>query len=134
MWFAFILVSLKYRKHLSISRNGNTCVVICFHFSIFEVSETSYSAVIRSLKKLWFAFISLSLKYRKHHAYTLRCTPQVVICFHFSIFEVSETSWGSYAQSLGQLWFAFILVSLKYRKHQNNIRRNISRGCDLLSF
>ena len=94
-----------------------TPVVICFHFSIFEVSETSFICFFVKGIKLWFAFILVSLKYRKHRSLTVHEIRIVVICFHFSIFEVSETSVSSEPCATSELWFAFILVSLKYRKH-----------------
>ena len=117
LWFAFILVSLKYRKHRLWADGRYYKVVICFHFSIFEVSETSQ--IIRHVRYswLWFAFILVSLKYRKHLSRSCSNWCHVVICFHFSIFEVSETSRDCEPCWRIQLWFAFILVSLKYRKH-----------------
>ena len=135
-------------------------VVICFHFSIFEVSETSDNLMLSLFWLLWFAFILVSLKYRKHQGGNLPSISTVVICFHFSIFEVSETSKSSCPISAGlvvicfhfsifevsetsrhckipsclKLWFAFILVSLKYRKHRPAYKIGENYGCDLLSF
>ena len=134
MWFAFILVSLKYRKHRYIFQRMLYVVVICFHFSIFEVSETSIIPYQWSIKTLWFAFILVSLKYRKHLEAKTSFNCFVVICFHFSIFEVSETSIRIQTCSFQALWFAFILVSLKYRKHLIPKITYKILGCDLLSF
>ena len=134
MWFAFILVSLKYRKHPLIKIDLSIYVVICFHFSIFEVSETSLMFCQANQKRLWFAFILVSLKYRKHLILLLILFVIVVICFHFSIFEVSETSNKSMKSYHSRLWFAFILVSLKYRKHRLCRCHTSLSCCDLLSF
>ena len=100
LWFAFILVSLKYRKHLLLYLITGNSVVICFHFSIFEVSETSANVQSLLASVLWFAFILVSLKYRKHPLIKIDLSIYVVICFHFSIFEVSETSLHSVQQML----------------------------------
>ena len=134
LWFAFILVSLKYRKHRKFPYLHRKSVVICFHFSIFEVSETSVTLVIFYFAMLWFAFILVSLKYRKHRKFPYLHRKSVVICFHFSIFEVSETSTTLQTATQCWLWFAFILVSLKYRKHLKTRWVPSSSRCDLLSF
>ena len=107
--------------------------MICFHFSIFEVSETSQLTKRIIYYLLWFAFILVSLKYRKHLTPLVVWPVQVVICFHFSIFEVSETSRSVKIITCIKLWFAFILVSLKYRKHQVGLLDIVITGCDLLS-
>ena len=144
LWFAFILLSLSYWKQplpgivpdtdrcdlLSfyyLCRTGNNLlrrvqplqgVVICFHFTIFVVLETTCIAFNTFWFSLWFAFILLSLSYWKQHYNALvsrnigcdllsfyylcrtgnntvggRClSPVVVICFHFTIFVVLETT------------------------------------------
>ena len=109
-------------------------VVICFHFTIFVVLETTASRDFLSSSRLWFAFILLSLSYWKQPFgwHTLR--KEVVICFHFTIFVVLETTGQGNRQENQLLWFAFILLSLSYWK-QLLRRGQISRlGCDLLSF
>ena len=122
LWFAFILLSLSYWKQLKnleltvkngcdllsfyyLCRTGNNLmpincsnngVVICFHFTIFVVLETTSFNVGRSCRMLWFAFILLSLSYWKQHS-TIPCTlSNVVICFHFTIFVVLETTIAFY--------------------------------------
>ena len=172
LWFAFILLSLSYWKQLSRSwvkptdscdllsfyylcRTGNnirvarlTCraVVICFHFTIFVVLETTHRAVHGWRRTLWFAFILLSLSYWKQlrargSSRRIRCdllsfyylcrtgnnshrTPfdstQVVICFHFTIFVVLETTSRSWVKPVDTLWFAFILLSLSYWKQRQH--------------
>ena len=148
LWFAFILLSLSYWKQLSLSsfslpvccdllsfyylcRTGNnitfkatinTTVVICFHFTIFVVLETTKGQGRALPNKLWFAFILLSLSYWKQRLPSLlprrcccdllsfyylcrtgnnrirqvTCRLQVVICFHFTIFVVLETTFSSW--------------------------------------
>ena len=108
-------------------RTGNNCngdwidwrgVVICFHFTIFVVLETTQDLYYWLRMELWFAFILLSLSYWKQHGtnidtpvfscdllsfyYLCRTgnnnfrsylsTRKVVICFHFTIFVVLETT------------------------------------------
>ena len=160
LWFAFILLSLSYwKQHLSIS-DWEISVVICFHFTIFVVLETTgrQHAIPSSL--LWFAFILLSLSYWKQRGsiiviltgccdllsfYYLCRTGNnitvlgsanwpVVICFHFTIFVVLETTQLPKTPVINPLWFAFILLSLSYWKQQGAFATNTLAGCDLLSF
>ena len=135
-------------------------VVICFHFTIFVVLETTWNTPAAVECMLWFAFILLSLSYWKQH-FPIRLTRFsccdllsfyylcrtgnnrtgiynskwcVVICFHFTIFVVLETTEGKGREGMGALWFAFILLSLSYwKQHFYKSFVNII-GCDLLSF
>ena len=117
LWFAFIFVSLSYWKHqfllslnsirccdllsfLYLCLIGNTIhqccelideVVICFHFCIFVLLETPGRRNQRYIRRLWFAFIFVSLSYWKHHFKDLVLPSNVVICFHFCIFVLLET-------------------------------------------
>ena len=118
LWFAFILLSLSYWKQpwfcscftvnscdlLSfyyLCRTGNnqrkeqyrlTGVVICFHFTIFVVLETTPNSTSYEDITLWFAFILLSLSYWKQQFPFFSIVQLVVICFHFTIFVVLETT------------------------------------------
>ena len=83
---------------------------------------------------LWFAFIFVSLSYWKHHIDRDTTPKTVVICFHFSIFVLLETPSVRMWTFRLQLWFAFILVSLSYWKHQLFHREYEPKCCDLLSF
>ena len=186
LWFAFILLSLSYWKQRNwgypiqlfccdllsfyyLCRTGNnvlppllppTMVVICFHFTIFVVLETTKMNEQRSAVTLWFAFILLSLSYwkqllllrdahgggcdllsfyylcrtgnnrRPHHP----LAAGVVICFHFTIFVVLETTEEYYGEERAKLWFAFILLSLSYWKQQRKCLPFLMPSCDLLSF
>ena len=144
LWFAFILLSLSYWKQpeyalrqqhrrcdlLSfyyLCRTGNnsktcntrrTMVVICFHFTIFVVLETTIRESDIGFTELWFAFILLSLSYWKQRSVRTRRARRVVICFHFTIFVVLETTPSGWRRTGWALWFAFILLSLSYWKQQ----------------
>ena len=160
LWFAFILLSLSYWKqpgfdsrmsHLCcdllsfyyLCRTGNNsewlqrlhpAVVICFHFTIFVVLETtSFREWLASLL-LWFAFILLSLSYWKQPAPSFFESAFVVICFHFTIFVVLETTQNPGECTRVELWFAFILLSLSYWKQLHTAQYQPFASCDLLSF
>ena len=160
LWFAFILLSLSYWKQhqtndsthqhrcdlLSfyyLCRTGNndnnleiivSMVVICFHFTIFVVLETTRPLTRPPSERLWFAFILLSLSYWKQHYGTFPKGLHVVICFHFTIFVVLETTFAMTFLSFNQLWFAFILLSLSYWKQLIYWYTYRWICCDLLSF
>ena len=134
--------------------------MICFHFTIFVVLETTPTTVILLCSVLWFAFILLSLSYWKQREecvynplpscdllsfyYLCRTgnngagksslTETVVICFHFTIFVVLETTQLEIIKTLTLLWFAFILLSLSYWKQREYHHMLHEHGCDLLSF
>ena len=92
LWFAFILVSLSYWKQQTVLTTSWVLVVICFHFSIFVLLETAQLSKRFWLKRLWFAFILVSLSYWKQHKIKRTRKHRVVICFHFSIFVLLETA------------------------------------------
>ena len=134
--------------------------MICFHFIIFEPSETTSASRSMRYKALWFAFISLSLSHQKQHyericvAYLccdllsfhylwairnndpskIKIFGKVVICFHFIIFEPSETTFPTLGNWSKLLWFAFISLSLSHQKQPVEDRENERECCDLLSF
>ena len=160
MWFAFILLSLSYWKQLTkgkpyvdgccdllsfyyLCRTGNnpketTClakvVVICFHFTIFVVLETTKRASWRELLKLWFAFILLSLSYWKQRV--LKVASPWTCCDLLSFYYLCRTGNNRHKISFYQrrLWFAFILLSLSYWKQQQTMPTSPQLSCDLLSF
>ena len=160
LWFAFILLSLSYWKQQGafatntlagcdllsfyyLCRTGNNersgdatrrAVVICFHFTIFVVLETTGQADGRARKGLWFAFILLSLSYWKQRQSRWNRRVRVVICFHFTIFVVLETTTRNLHALDRLLWFAFILLSLSYWKQRRAERSAAAPSCDLLSF
>ena len=142
LWFAFILLSLSYWKQRAyvstdrtdgcdllsfyyLCRTGNNSnhntyicdeVVICFHFTIFVVLETTLKIEYQWKYGLWFAFILLSLSYWKQRRNNGKDNRYVVICFHFTIFVVLETTLQTIYLWFIKLWFAFILLSLSYWK------------------
>ena len=108
-------------------------VVICFQNCIFEISETPLGDWVVRHHALWFAFKIVSLKYRKHRNPFSRGFTGVVICFQNCIFEISETPKAFKVSDFYLLWFAFKIVSLKYRKHLALPKVGCLSGCDLLS-
>ena len=118
LWFAFILVSLNHwKQHIHILYISHS-VVICFHFSIFEPLETALDTFSQTVCELWFAFILVSLNHWKQRLECKGFWILVVICFHFSIFEPLETALDTFSQTVCELWFAFILVSLNHWKQR----------------
>ena len=160
LWFAFILLSLSYwkqhhagRSHPILScdllsfyylcRTGNNrarsfgtppSVVICFHFTIFVVLETTFRSAFankRSCDLLSFYYLCRT---GNNERKVLCYCSFVVICFHFTIFVVLETTKWQREKRLCELWFAFILLSLSYWKQRYRRRPDRVRCCDLLSF
>ena len=134
LWFAFILLSLSYWKQPRWKANAVRLVVICFHFTIFVVLETTPYRRLDLFPLLWFAFILLSLSYWKQLSPYYACETTVVICFHFTIFVVLETTRKNHSIHEHGLWFAFILLSLSYWKQQDWRIPPGADSCDLLSF
>ena len=185
LWFAFILLSLSYwkqrcRHHFRakascdllsfyyLCRTGNNeelpalllqGVVICFHFTIFVVLETtpskgtgtpsscdllSFYYLCRTGNNgntpppvegmLWFAFILLSLSYWKQPP---RATPQAATsCDLLSFYYLCRTGNNFCLADICRvlLWFAFILLSLSYWKQPSGTKFTLPASCDLLSF
>ena len=134
LWFAFILLSLSYWKQHKHANSCPTTVVICFHFTIFVVLETTEAAKAKQAEALWFAFILLSLSYWKQLNGKMYYQILVVICFHFTIFVVLETTGYNQLILPRTLWFAFILLSLSYWKQHLTSLLSPAPSCDLLSF
>ena len=112
LWFAFILLSLSYWKQQYAVSLYHGYVVICFHFTIFVVLETtSYrpNTWIRCCDLLSFYYLCRTgnNSHRNRHLHI-----PVVICFHFTIFVVLETTHFKKCVSFFLLWFAFILLYL----------------------
>ena len=143
MWIAFIFISLTYQKQstpvkimtekscellsfLYLWHIRNSLIILwivfrivvnCFHFYIFDISETVLLTICSSTSTLWIAFIFISLTYQKQWLvlFSLTCfscellsflylwhirnstvervglAEAVVNCFHFYIFDISET-------------------------------------------
>ena len=160
LWFAFILLSLSYWKQQQnyklksnsrcdllsfyyLCRTGNNYndlrglllhVVICFHFTIFVVLETTEEVNTALVRLLWFAFILLSLSYWKQ-------LPQPeewreARCDLLSFYYLCRTGNNTTVTPCRtfSLWFAFILLSLSYWKQLGRAPPFFTIGCDLLSF
>ena len=109
-------------------------VVICFHFLIFVLQRTTHSHRPAGWRRLWFAFIFLSLCYKEQLCDYFMILWDVVICFHFLIFVLQRTTHLNVYGIPFPLWFAFIFLSLCYKEqlYQNGRKRFLC--CDLLSF
>ena len=145
LWFAFILLSLSYWKQ---RKQPKPCATRrCDLLSFYYLCRTGNNEIKSDAEEasLWFAFILLSLSYWKQHFdwnpmqrkgcdllsfYYLCRTGNnrtgiysfklcVVICFHFTIFVVLETTRRAERSGVASLWFAFILLSLSYWKQQD---------------
>ena len=160
LWFAFILLSLSYWKQHSpataftksccdllsfyyLCRTGNNqtgrrtkCdfVVICFHFTIFVVLETTEKRTLSSVSRCDLLSFYYLCRTGNNLERIGRDPFDVVICFHFTIFVVLETTLGYLNRCVATLWFAFILLSLSYWKQPIKAITAPIRGCDLLSF
>ena len=100
--------------------------MICFQISIFEPLETTHVRGINLKRRLWFAFKLVSLNHWKQRHPARGDTIMVVICFQISIFEPLETTHCSTNSLLGELWFAFKLVSLNHWKQPFRACRDIT--------
>ena len=159
LWFAFILLSLSYwkQRNINISIYRHSCDLLSFYYLCRTGNNNKEQ--IHNTNQLWFAFILLSLSYWKQQDLRTHHQHHVVICFHFTIFVVLETTLKSggrywfccdllsfyYLCRTGNnrrcglifknaLWFAFILLSLSYWKQPGQWTDNPTSCCDLLSF
>ena len=92
LWFAWKFLSLWYQTQLIYTLISQRTVVICLKISIFVVSNTTSTNVIRFQSKLWFAWKFLSLWYQTQRICSLSYVSVVVICLKISIFVVSNTT------------------------------------------
>ena len=134
LWFAFILLSLSYWKQLVRFENVESggCDLLSFYYLCRTGNNSLWSNQMSN--SLWFAFILLSLSYWKQRFIIFPVLELVVICFHFTIFVVLETTQDWNRTILRALWFAFILLSLSYWKQRLLWLLRAIAGCDLLSF
>ena len=134
LWFAFILLSLSYWKQRFIIFPVLELVVICFHFTIFVVLETTlynFPCLRISCDLLSFYYLCRTGNNSRLKPHNPAC---VVICFHFTIFVVLETTVTLVVAGYRGLWFAFILLSLSYWKQPVLTTSVAQECCDLLSF
>ena len=109
-------------------------VVICFHFTIFVVLETTSEEREREETRCDLLSFYYLCRTGNNFGYIYNFTHKVVICFHFTIFVVLETTQKVATVTQGPLWFAFILLSLSYWKQLDGVNILIPVSCDLLSF
>ena len=160
LWFAFILLSLSYWKQRNAMQRW--WFFCCDLLSFYYLCRTgnNWEPLCHPWASLWFAFILLSLSYWKQRSYVPMSLKSgcdllsfyylcrtgnnplskiiyplsVVICFHFTIFVVLETTRYTNLCSKSRLWFAFILLSLSYWKQHRKVIDFLNGSCDLLSF
>ena len=109
-------------------------VVICFHFAIFVVLETTVNNSSESNNSCDLLSFYYLCRTGNNMWKQWRRASRVVICFHFTIFVVLETTIQLELNDLMRLWFAFILLSLSYWKQLPYVYAPIVERCDLLSF
>ena len=106
--------------------------MICLKNRTFAVSQTT-SDISQSFGFwLWFAWKIVLLQYRKQLHKILYILFAVVICLKNRTFAVSQTTRWLIRIKLTQLWFAWKIVLLQYRKQHNFRSRYEQGGCDLL--
>ena len=147
LWFAWKIVLLQYRKQLferitslsngcdlleksyfcSIANNyfgitlGILTVVICLKNRTFAVSQTTERLPIEFMKLLWFAWKIVLLQYRKQRTHSNLEQFVVVICLKNRTFAVSQTTGAILLKSKEELWFAWKIVLLQYRKQLSGV-------------
>ena len=134
LWFAFILLSLSYWKQHIFEKEMKISVVICFHFTIFVVLETTSLAQTYAQTRCDLLSFYYLCRTGNNHGLLPSAQYGVVICFHFTIFVVLETTATAFTPTKPALWFAFILLSLSYWKQPIYICTAYHMSCDLLSF
>ena len=132
--------------------------MICLKTRTFAVSQTTLFFEKIAFCMLWFAWKLVLLQYRKQHIpsntiSSLGCdllensyfcsiannhwtimevTRIVVICLKTRTFAVSQTTVRLYLLIPQQLWFAWKLVLLQYRKQHSIALSRLLICCDLL--
>ena len=158
LWFAWKIVLLQYRKQLPKFEVNQYCVVICLKNRTFAVSQTTNNTTGTAVSVLWFAWKIVLLQYRKQRlmlsercllscdlleksyfcsiANNLSITDKgiefVVICLKNRTFAVSQTTLWNAAWLSYQLWFAWKIVLLQYRKQPVRVDGKTIKRCDLL--
>ena len=91
-------------------------VVICLKNRTFAVSQTTRTDGITKVSVLWFAWKIVLLQYRKQPSINTFKFSAVVICLKNRTFAVSQTTGSRNLLHHQQLWFAWKIVLLQYRK------------------
>ena len=113
---------------------GWVLVVICFHFTIFVVLETTQHLMFNPILSCDLLSFYYLCRTGNNNSDKISPSSEVVICFHFTIFVVLETTLEPLVHLLTLLWFAFILLSLSYWKQRSATSFLTLMCCDLLSF
>jgi len=132
LWFAWKIVLLQYHKQLQEYGLSTLIVVICLKNRTFAVSQTTRKRIGMSSFLLWFAWKIVLLQYRKQLKACYTLSTRVVICLKNRTFAVSQTTVPYICRILGQLWFAWKIVLLQYRKQQACSSLQCRNRCDLL--
>ena len=158
LWFAWKIVLLQYRKqHIATiirpktgcdlleksyfcSIANNVCgigisineVVICLKNRTFAVSQTTSHSLLLVVFQLWFAWKIVLLQYRKQLFRRLKIYPISCDLLEKSYFCSIANNHTYTPQHPCQLWFAWKIVLLQYRKQPVVVREFSVSGCDLL--
>ena len=132
LWFAWKIVLLQYRKQQSYHPTSADIVVICLKNRTFAVSQTTRTELYFCAKPLWFAWKIVLLQYRKQQKNIYKCEAHVVICLKNRTFAVSQTTCTTIHRHSAQLWFAWKIVLLQYRKQLGWAVMVLQFCCDLL--
>ena len=119
LWFAWKIVLLQYRKQLTFKSNiiPRSCDLLeksyfCSIANNPHHGRTMAKAGCDLLEKSYFCSIANNVSRRR------RGGNLVVICLKNRTFAVSQTTWRSRRSLWSQLWFAWKIVLLQYRKQQ----------------
>ena len=158
LWFAWKIVLLQYRKqppaaaipampscdlleksyfcsianNLTLYINILNIVVICLKNRTFAVSQTTWGNPKTSLSVLWFAWKIVLLQYRKQLIQLLMLLLVRCDLLEKSYFCSIANNSIKAVSSWIQLWFAWKIVLLQYRKQLRYISIIIRDSCDLL--
>ena len=106
--------------------------MICLKNRTFAVSQTTELAVRNEKELLWFAWKIVLLQYRKQQQKSdnrsCLCCDLLEKSYFCSI--ANNSTWT--CNAFCQLWFAWKIVLLQYRKQPAVIRRRAQVCCDLL--
>ena len=107
-------------------------VVICLKNRTFAVSQTTLSSLIYRVFRLWFAWKIVLLQYRKQHLNVVQLIPNGCDLLEKSYFCSIANNRKTDLTTSNQLWFAWKIVLLQYRKQPTGFSPPRSSCCDLL--
>ena len=132
LWFAWKIVLLQYRKQHASCMHWMRRVVICLKNRTFAVSQTTIvneddgNKCCDLLEKSYFCSIA------NNNPSTTFASTTVVICLKNRTFAVSQTTWFHTLRRRIELWFAWKIVLLQYRKQHYDSKVEGALCCDLL--